>query len=144
MLHIRIIAVGNLKEKYWVNAVEEYTKRLTRYCKFEIVEVRESNTKDETAEIRKKIKGKVILCAIGGSLLSSTDLATRIETMSQTTSAISIVIGGSDGVGDHLDDITDFKISFGKITLPHQLFRVILTEQIYRAFTITKGEKYHK
>ena len=144
MITIKIIAVGSLREKHWIDAVAEYAKRLTKYCKLDVVQIRESNPKDECKEIKNKIKGYVVLCDINGELVTSEVLARKIEGLSQTTSNITFVIGGSDGVGTHLDDVVGERLSFGRITLPHQLFRVILVEQIYRAFTITKGEKYHK
>ena len=141
MLNIRIVAVGCLKEKYLVDAVAEYAKRLTRYCRLEIIQIRESDIKTETSEIQTKLKGHVILCDIGGELFSSAQLSQKIQSLSQTTSCITFVVGGSNGVGQLT---VNQCLSFGRITLPHQLFRVILVEQIYRAFTIIKGEKYHK
>jgi len=144
MLSIRIIAVGSIKETFFREAIAEYQKRLTRYCKLEVIEIREGTQKQETDAIRAKVKGTVLLCDINGKPITSEDLATKISTLSQTTSTISIIIGGSHGVGNALDDVVHEKLSFGKITLPHQLFRVILHEQVYRAFTIIKGESYHK
>ena len=144
MITIRIIAVGTLKEKYWADAIAEYTKRLGRFCKSEIIEVRESNPRQECDEIRRHLRGHVILCAIDGEMVTSPGLATRLDDLSQVTSCVTFVIGGSDGVGHGLDDVVGEKMSLGRITLPHQLFRVVLTEQIYRAFTITAGAKYHK
>ena len=144
MLTIKIVAVGTLKEKFYVDAVAEYVKRLSKYCKLEIIQVKESDIKKECEEIRDKLKGHVILCDLRGELVSSEGFAQKIEKLQMATSTISIVIGGSEGVGNYLDDVIDEWMSFGKITLPHQLFRVVLVEQIYRAFTILKGEKYHK
>ena len=144
MLTVRVVAVGTLKEKFFVSAVDEYVKRLGKYCKFEIIQVKESGPKKEAEEIRAKLRGYVILCDVMGELVSSEGLAKRFEDLSMDTSTITFVIGGSDGVGGYLDDVADEKTSFGKITLPHQLFRVVLVEQIYRVFTILKGEKYHK
>jgi len=156
MLHIRLITVGTLKETFWRDAYAEYAKRLTRYCKLELIEIKESNPKQESADIRAKLdtkKGHVFLMDIKGTPTSSEDLASKISNLSQTTSTITFIIGGSDGVYMGSDPTTQHgslatlindKISFGKITLPHQLFRVILTEQIYRAFTMIGNEKYHK
>ena len=141
MLNIRIVCVGTLKEPYWRDAVAEYEKRLQRYCKLEIVQIRESNVKEETDAIREKLRGHTILCGVAGDVVTSETLARNIERISQTSSTITFVVGGSDGVGE-LD--VNQTTSFGRITYPHQLFRVVLVEQIYRAFTIIKGEKYHK
>lgn len=144
MLNIRLLVVGGLKEKYFVDAVGEYLKRLTKYCKIEIVEIKESDKRKESQQIREKLKGHVILCDIGGEIISSEQLAEKIGKISMTSSTVTFVIGGSDGVDDELRAVINERISFGRITLPHQLFRVVLTEQIYRAFTIIKNERYHK
>ncbi|MCL2570088.1 MAG: 23S rRNA (pseudouridine(1915)-N(3))-methyltransferase RlmH [Firmicutes bacterium] len=144
MLNIRIIAVGSIKDKYFTDAIAEYTKRLQKYCKLEIVQIKESNPKQECEQIRTKLKGHIILMDIKGTQISSEILANQFEKIAQSSSQITFIIGGSDGVGKYLDEYVDDKISFGAITLPHQLFRVILVEQIYRAFTIIGGEKYHK
>jgi len=143
MLHIRLICVGTLKEAYFRAGVAEYEKRLGKYCKIEIVEVRESDPKTETAEIARKItRGHVALFDVEGDLVHSVDLAHKIETLAQTTSTINFVIGGSNGVAP--DFTPDERLSFGRITFPHQLFRVVALEQIYRAFTIINNEKYNK
>jgi len=132
MLSIRIVAVGGLREGYLRDAVAEYQKRLTKYCKLEIIEIKEG------APV--PLKGHCMLCDIGGEMVTSEGLASKIEKLSMTGNMITFVIGGSDGIDVDVKD----RISFGRITLPHQLFRVVLVEQIYRAFTISKGEKYHK
>lgn len=148
MLHIHIIAVGTLKEKYFTDAVAEYVKRLSKYCKLEIVQIKESTPQKECADIREKLKAQpkahVFLCDINGRLVSSEALASELGGLTQTTSCVTFVVGGSDGVGANLDDVINERVSFGRVTLPHQLFRVVLVEQIYRAFTIQSGEKYHK
>jgi len=144
MLHIRIVAVGTVKESFWTDAIAEYTKRMPKYCKFEILQIKESTVKKECEEISAKLKGYVFLFDINGTAISSDDLSNKIAKISQTASTITFVIGGSDGVGIYLDNVINEKISFGRITLPHQLFRVVAVEQIYRAFTIIGGEKYHK
>ena len=143
MLTIRIVAVGFLTD-YYQAAVSEYSKRLSKFCKFEIIQIKESDKRKECEAIRERVKGHIILCSPAGALISSEELAGSIEKLSQVTSTITFIIGGSDGVGDLLNDVVNDKISFGRITLPHQLFRVVLTEQIYRAFTILNGVKYHK
>jgi len=138
MLNVKIIAVGAM-ESYFADAVSEYVKRLGKYCKLTIVPV-----KCDSQITRHITKGTVILCDIKGTPISSEDMARKIEQVSMSPGAVTFIIGGSDGVGNHLDDIAHEKISFGDITLPHQLFRVVLVEQIYRAFTIINNEKYHK
>jgi len=144
MITIRIVAVGTLKEKFFVDAVAEYVKRLGRFCKLEIVQIRESDPKQECGDIRRQLRGHVALCAIDGELVTSEGLAAKLENLSQVTSCVTFVIGGSDGVGNHLEDVVAERISLGRITLPHQLFRVVLVEQVYRAFSINSGAKYHK
>jgi len=143
MLSIKIVAIGKC-ESYYFDAVAEYTKRLSKYCNFEIIQIKNSDIKGETDAIRPHLKGHVILCAIQGELVTSESLASKIDKLSHTTSAITFIIGGSDGVGTHLDNQIHDRVSFGRATFPHQLFRVMLTEQIYRAFTILNNEKYHK
>jgi len=145
VLTIRVICVGGITD-YYATAISKYEKRLRRYCKFEIIpaNAREDDLRGQIAAIRAQTKGHIILCDIDGELISSEGLAQRIDKLSQNTSTITFIIGGSDGVGDMLNDVVHERISFGKITLPHQLFRVALVEQIYRAFTILRGEKYHK
>ena len=144
MLSIRIIAVGGIKEAFWADAIAEYKKRLGKYCKLEILQIKESTIKKECEEISAKLKGHVFLFDINGEPVNSNDLSNKIAKLTQTSSTITFVIGGSDGVGAYLDDYVNEKISFGRITFPHQLFRVVAVEQIYRAFTIISGEKYHK
>ena len=136
MLHIRIVAVGTLKESFWTGAVAEYTKRLGKYCKFEILQVKESTVKKESEEILTKLRGYVMLFDIEGELISSNGLSKKIEKTSQTSSVITFIIGGSGGVDEVLAKAVNERISFGRITLPHQLFRVVVVEQLYRAFTI--------
>jgi len=139
MLNIKIIAIGTM-ENYFADAFAEYQKRLQKYCKFSIDVVK------DTDAIKRALPKKcvIILCDVLGMQVSSTDLANQLESIAMTHGAVTFIIGGSDGVGNSLDDVVHRKMSFGKITLPHQLFRVILIEQIYRALTILKGEKYHK
>jgi len=143
MLSIKLVAVGKC-ESYFAEAVTEYAKRLTKYCNFEIAQIKNSDIKGETDAIRPHLKGYVILCAIQGELVSSESLAAKLEKLSHTTSSITFIIGGSDGVGNYLDGLIHEKISFGRATFPHQLFRVIIAEQLYRSFTILNNEKYHK
>ena len=159
MLNIKIICVGKLKEKYWDAACAEYLKRLRGYCSPEIIEVKESrlpanpSAADEIAVINnegKEILGKissgdyVVALDIQGKELTSEELAARIGEISFDYSRISFIIGGSLGLSDEVKKRADLRLSFGRITLPHQLARVVLLEQIYRAFKINAGETYHK
>ena len=152
MINIQIVAIGKIKEKYFIDAIGEYAKRLGKFCKFSVVELPE---KSEQQNISKKIeeestllldacKGVVVLLDRQGQDCSSEDLAKLIDKASMKASTISFVIGGSNGVSDLLKHNADHVISFGKITFPHQLFRVVLVEQIYRAFSINAGLPYHK
>lgn len=159
-MNVTVIAVGKLKEKYWQDAVKEYSKRLGKYCRFNIVEVRESllrgnpSAADEEAvkiaegqEILSKIKSSdyVITLEIKGKGLSSTELAKRIDDLAiMGKSSIVFVIGGSLGLSQEVSSRADFKLSFSAMTFPHQMMRVILLEQIYRSFKIIRNETYHK
>lgn len=155
MRKITIVCVGNLKEKYWASAFEEYKKRLSKFCDFDILELSESKLyknnqteiesviKDEGDRILEKIKGKtVISLAIEGEIVTSEQLANIISKESDF-GEVCFVIGGSFGLDSRVKNIGK-QISFGRITLPHQLVRVVLTEQIYRAFTIMNNIVYHK
>ena len=159
-MNITVLAVGKLKEKYWQDAVKEYSKRLGKYCRLQITEVKESllrgnpSTADEEAvkvaegrEILGKIKSSdyVITLEIGGRALSSTELAKQIDDLGITgKSSVVFVIGGSLGLSEEVSKRADFKLSFSAMTFPHQMMRVILLEQIYRSFKIIKNEAYHK
>ena len=159
MLNIRIICVGKFKEKYWEAASAEYMKRLGAYCSVSVTEVREeklpahaSRADEENVIIKegKSILEKtaagdyVIALDIGGKELSSEELAAKIADVSFTSSTIDFIIGGSLGLSAEVKKRADMRLSFGKITLPHQLARVVLLEQVYRAFKINAGETYHK
>ena len=143
---IKLICVGKLKEDYWKSAVCEYIKRISRYHKIEIVEINDSNINDETKMILGKINEKDynILLDINGSKLNSLELADKINNTFINYSNITFIIGGSDGVGDEVRENVDYRLSFSDLTFPHQLFRVILLEQIYRCFKINNNESYHK
>ena len=150
MQKIKLIAVGGLKEKYWKDAVEEYKKRLSRFCDLEIVEVTEKSNlpdnqklEEESKLIIEKCKGKILLFDRAGADTSSEDLALLLKKY-QTEPTLTFVIGGSNGVSQNLKAKADQKIKFGVATFPHQLFRVIALEQIYRAFSINAGTPYHK
>ena len=150
---IKIISVGKLKEKYLVDAVEEYKKRLSKYTKLEIIEVLDENFDDiekvkekESIKISKYIDDKdyVIALDIKGDELSSVELSQKIESIFNTNSNIDFVIGGSYGLSKNIINRANYKLSFSKLTFPHQLFRVILLEQLYRSFKIMNNESYHK
>lgn len=159
-MRITIVTVGKIKEKYLKDAIAEYSKRLSKYCKLEIMEVPDEKTPDMASEaVEKQIRDKeaerigkylrddayVIALAIDGKMLDSEELACKIDTLGiQGKSHIIFVIGGSIGLGDEVLQRADYKLSFSKMTFPHQLMRVILLEQIYRSYRIIQGEPYHK
>ena len=142
---IKIICVGKLKEKYLVDACLEYTKRISKYTKIEIIELKDSNIKDERDNILKYInKEFIITLEIEGNMLDSPTLAHKIDNIFLTNPNITFIIGGSDGLHDDIKKISNYKLSFSNLTFPHQLFRVMLLEQIYRSFKILNNETYHK
>ena len=157
-MQIDIIAPGRVKERYLRDAIDEYSKRLSRYCKLNIIEVADEKTPDHASEgVDRQIKARegeriakhlkdgafVIALAINGKQLSSEELAAKINDLG-APSHIQLVIGGSIGLDDAILRRADFLLSFSKMTFPHQLMRVILLEQIYRAYKINAGEPYHK
>ena len=152
MITINIVAVGLLKEEFWKEAQKEYQKRLSKFCKLNIIQLQDQ-TKfieegkilvEEEKLIEKNLQGKVYLLEINAKMFSSEELAQEIEKTTQTDSEITFVVGGSYGVSQKVKEKIKDKISFGKITLPHNLARIVLLEQIYRAFMILSGAKYHK
>lgn len=152
-MKINIVAIGKIKEKFFADAIEEYVKRCSRYGDVRIVELPEApqgkspdeQRRIESAQLLDKAKGYIVLTDARGEQLSSEGLAAFIADKAvDGVKEISFLIGGSFGHTDELRRRADMMISFGKITYPHQLFRVVLTEQIYRAFTINAGTKYHK
>ena len=158
-MKIAVIGVGKLKEKYFVMAVEEYGKRLSRYCRLELMETADEKTPDGASpaeeERIKRLEGErilkavreedyVIALAIQGEALSSEELAQRFQELSIRGRRIVFIIGGSLGLHDSVLARADMRLSFSKMTFPHQLMRVVLLEQIYRSFRIIKGEPYHK
>lgn len=151
MININIVCVGALKEKFWIDAVSEYGKRLSRFCKLKILELPQQEKFDkqkclegEGDEILRAVRGYKILLDIEGQQFTSNELAKKIEKVSLSNSEITFIIGGSYGVSEKVKEQVDFRLSFGKITLPHNLARVVLVEQIYRAFMIISGSTYHK
>ena len=159
-MKISIITVGKIKEKYLKDAIAEYSKRLSKYCKLEIIEVADEKTPDNASEVvEDQIRSKeaerilkhvkddafVITLEINGRQLTSEELAGKIDTLGiQGHSHIAFIIGGSIGLGREVLNKSNFALSFSKMTFPHQLMRVILLEQIYRSYRIITGEPYHK
>lgn len=159
-MKITVLTVGKVKEKFYRQAIEEFQKRLSRYCKLEIVEVSDEKTPDHASETEERLikekEGQRILkyiredawvcaLAIEGKMLDSVELSEKLEQMGISgVSHMIFVIGGSLGLADEVLKRADFKLSFSKLTFPHQLMRVILLEQIYRAYRIMQGEPYHK
>ena len=159
-MKITLITVGKIKEKYLRDAIAEYNKRLSRYCKLEIVEVADEKTPDQASEtVEENIRAKegerilkyikddmyVITLEIDGKMLSSEEFAGKIESLGvQGKSSIAFVIGGSIGLGKEVLRRSDYTLSFSKMTFPHQLMRVLLLEQVYRGYRIINGEPYHK
>lgn len=147
---IKIICVGKIKEKYFKNAIEEYLKRLSKYTKVEIIELPDYNydvskTKlEEGKNILSKINEKdfVVTMEINGKKFDSIELSKFID--DNVSKNITFIIGGSYGLSEDVLDRSNYSMSFSNLTFPHQLFRIILLEQIYRSFKIIKGESYHK
>ena len=159
-MKISVLCVGKVKEKFYRDAIDEFAKRLSRYCKLEIIEVSDEKTDEQASEteirlvkekegerLLKNIKedAYVITLCIDGKQLDSEELSEKIEKLGiQGTSHIYFVIGGSLGLSDAVIKRADYKLSFSKMTFPHQLMRVILLEQIYRSYRIMNHEPYHK
>lgn len=159
-MKITIVCVGKIKEKFYRDALVEYTKRLSRYCSLSITEVADEKTKEQASDVEcaiikdregerilKSIRedGYVIALAIDGKNLDSVELSKKIEILALTgKSNLYFVIGGSLGLSDEVMKRADYKLSFSRMTFPHQLMRVILLEQIYRSYRIINHEPYHK
>ena len=156
---IKIISVGKIKEKYLIDGIEEYAKRLSKYTKLEMIELKdipipnnastleeEKIKVEEGKEILSKIKDEyVISLDIKGEMLDSISFSKKIEDINTTKSSkITFVIGGSLGLSDEVLKRSDYRLSFSPMTFPHQLFKLILLEQIYRAYKIQAHEIYHK
>lgn len=159
MLTINIICVGKLKEKFFKDAIDEYSKRLSKYCKLNIIELSDEKIPEKTnPNIENEIKTKecnniinhikkdsyVISLDLTGKQLSSEEFSKNIENISMQSSQITFIIGGSLGLTDKVLSMSNQKICFSKMTFPHQLIRVFLLEQIFRAFKISNGETYHR
>lgn len=159
-MNIRVISVGKIKEKFMVNGIKEYSKRLSRYCKLDNIEVSDEKAPENLSEsemvivkakegerILSKISDNsyVIALAIDGEQLSSEKLSDKLDKLALTgKSDITFVIGGSLGLSDDVLKRSNYKLSFSKMTFPHQLMKLILLEQVYRAFRISRNEPYHK
>ena len=143
---IRIIAIGKIKETYLVNMVEDYFKRINKYHRLEILEVSDSNPKEEAEKILSKIEnnGFNIALSINGKKLNSLTFAKELDQNLMRHAKINFIIGGSNGLSEVILKIVNEQISFGDLTFPHGLFRAILLEQIYRGFKIINNESYHK
>lgn len=150
---IKIITVGSIKEKYLKDAIEEYQKRLKKYTDLEIIEIKDEGLlpakqamEKEAEKIKKHINEKeyIITLEIEGKELTSEELSKKIEDIMIINSNITFIIGGSYGIDKSIKDKAKYHLSFSKMTFPHQLFRVLLLEQIYRAFKIMNNESYHK
>jgi 23S rRNA (pseudouridine1915-N3)-methyltransferase len=159
-MKITVIGVGKIKEKYWNMAIDEYAKRLSRYCRLELVEVADEKTPDEAGEaLETQIKDRegqrildkipegayVVALAIEGVMLDSVALSKKLEDIAlRGSSHIVFIIGGSLGLSKNVLQRADYLLSFSKMTFPHQMMRVVLLEQIYRSFRISNHEPYHK
>ena len=159
-MKITVIAVGKIKEKFYTDAIAEYSKRLSRYCRLEVIQVADEKTPDGASEAQERqIKEKegsrilaqikdgayVIALAVQGTMLSSEQLASKLNKLRvDGQSQIVLIIGGSLGLSDEVLKRADYHLSFSPMTFPHQLMRVILLEQIYRSYRIISGEPYHK
>lgn len=159
MINVKLIALGNLKESYLREAFEEYAKRLSAFCRFECVELKEYRLPENPSGVEintaledeaKRILSlfsprayKIALC-IEGKQFSSEELSQKIDEATNHASEIVFVIGSSHGLSDRVKAACDLRLSISKMTFPHQLMRVIMAESIYRSFSISKGTKYHK
>ena len=141
MATIRFITVGSLKEEYLRDAVKEYEKRLGAYCRFSTVELKEDSQLPDAVNVKKAYK--IALC-VEGKQHTSEEFAKMIDKCAQVSGELVLVIGGSDGLPESVKALCDYRLSFSKMTFPHQLMRVILLEQLYRAFNINNNGKYHK
>lgn len=158
MIHINLVCIGKIKEDYLKNAITEYSKRLSKYCKLNIIELNDEaipdNLSDKMTENIKKLEGSRILSNIKNSYIISLDLrgkqysseefSNKLENISISNSSITFIIGGSLGLSKNVIESSNELISFSKMTFPHQLIRVFLLEQLFRAFKIQNNEKYHR
>ena len=150
---IKLITVGSIKEKYLKDAIEEYSKRISKYTKLEIIEVKDEGLVEpqksislEEEKINKHISDKdyIITLEIEGKEFTSEEFAEKLDKIQLESSNITFIIGGSYGLSQNIKYRSKLHLSFSKMTFPHQLFRVLLLEQIYRAYKINNNESYHK
>lgn len=158
MIHINLVCIGKIKEDYLKNAITEYSKRLSKYCKLNIIELNDEaipdNLSDKMTENIKNLEGSRILSNIKNSYIISLDLrgkqysseefSNKLENISISNSSITFIIGGSLGLSKNVIESSNELISFSKMTFPHQLIRVFLLEQLFRAFKIQNNETYHR
>lgn len=156
MIKINLIAVGDIKENYLKEAIQEYSKRISRFAELKIIEIKEniartsnegdifSALKKDATKILKHLKGYAICLDVKGKMLTSEQFASSIEKLSLQTNEITFVIGASNGIDESVKNACKQRISFSPMTFPHQLMRVIFLEQLYRSFTILNNIAYHK
>lgn len=145
MNKVNIVCVGKIKEKFYTDAVNEYIKRMSRFAKVSVVELCERETpQKECDSILKALKSYVVALAVEGEKADSLSLAKKMRTLLDAGKELTFVIGSSCGLDERVKAAADWKLSFSDMTFPHQLMRVILCEQIYRAFMINAGSEYHK
>lgn len=145
MLKLNVVCVGKIKESFYREAVAEYLKRMSRFAKVSVVEIAEGKTLfEEGKSILRAAKGYVFALCVEGEKMSSRTLAGNIKTLTAKGEEITFIIGSSYGLDDTVKQVANCKLSFSDMTFPHQLMRVILLEQIYRAFMIISGSEYHK
>ncbi len=145
MQKVNFVVVGKIKESFYREAVAEYAKRISRFAKVEIKELAEgANPEVEADDILRACKGYVIALAVEGEKLSSEKLAAKMKTLTDSGKELTFVIGSSCGLSARVKQAADYRLSFSDMTFPHQLMRVILAEQVYRAFMINAGSTYHK
>lgn len=156
MLKINLITIGDIKEKYLRDAIEEYSKRIKRFANLNIIEIKESIPASNSAKdieialtkdakiIEKHLSGHVVCLDINGKMISSEGFAEKIKKISLNSSEISFIIGASNGISEEIKKLCNERVSFSPMTFPHQLMRVIFLEQLYRSFTILNNIAYHK
>ena len=151
MIKINLVVMGDIKEKFYKDAIAEYIKRLSRFCQLKITELKENTDKNpltalkkDEAEIVPNLKGHVVALAVEGKELSSPELADKIKNLALKTNEITFIIGASNGLSEEIKQKANELMSFSKLTFPHQLMRVLFLEQLYRAFTIINNISYHK
>lgn len=145
MISVNIVCVGKLKEDFYRAAVAEYAKRLSRFCKFNVIELAEGkNLEEEGKNILKRLKGSVVALCVEGDKMSSESFAAYVRSLCDRGESATFVIGSSEGLAPSVKSAARVRLSFSDMTFPHQLMRVVLCEQVYRAFMINGGGEYHK